>query len=131
VGPRHRRLSRGVFLALLFWGIHGAFTVLDPLQWLWAATVAWAGIRTAATVQPGRLLRFFMVFLLLTAIAMDFASGTLLWLFWATLLCFLRLDHPPTRDVHIPLDWRRRLLGWLALALFLLTFVPKPLQFTP
>jgi len=128
LGPGHRRLSRLVFLGLLFWGVHGAFTVFDPFQWIWAAALCWAGIRTATAVQQGTLMRYFMVFLLLMAIAMGFVPDTLVWLFWGTLMCFLRLDHPPTRDVNIPLDTRRKLLGWLALALFVLTFIPRPFQ---
>ena len=128
LGPRHRYLSRIVFLGLLFWGVHGAFSVFDPLQWLWALAFCGVGVRTVTARPPGAFLRFFMVFLLVLAIAQGFVPGTLIWLFWATLMCFLRLDHPPTRDVHIPLDPKRKLLGWLALLIFLLTFIPQPFQ---
>jgi membrane-associated protease RseP (regulator of RpoE activity) len=131
LGPGHRRLSRLIFLGLLFWGVHGAFFVLDPFQWLWALAFCWAGVRTATALQQGRVLRYFMVFLLVLGIAEEFVPDTLVWIFWATLMCFLRLDHPPTRDVHIPLDRKRKLIGWLALALFLLTFIPQPFQVVP
>jgi len=131
LGPRHRQLSRLVFLGLLFWGVHGAFLVFHPLQWLWALAFCWAGIRTATALQQGGLLRFFMVFMLIVGIRFGFVPNTLIWLFWATLMCFLRLDHPPTRDVHIPLDPKRKLVGWLALILFLLTFIPQPFQALP
>jgi membrane-associated protease RseP (regulator of RpoE activity) len=131
LGPRHRLLSRLVFLGLLFWGLHGTFLVFDPFQWLWALAFCWAGIRTATALQQGGLLRFFMVFLLVLGMVEGFVPNTLIWIFWATLMCFLRLDHPPTRDVHIPLDAKRKLVGLLALLLFLLTFIPQPFQTLP
>jgi len=128
LGPRHRQLSRLAFLLLLFWGVHGAFLVFHPVQWAWALALCWTGVRIAAAVQQGRILRFVMVFLLLFGLWHTFVPDTILWIFWATLMSFIRLDHPPTRDVHIPLDVKRKLLGGLALVLFLLTFIPKPFQ---
>jgi len=53
------------------------------------------------------------------------------WLFWAVLLLFLGLGHPSTVDVDTPLDKSRRTAAWLTVALFIVTFSPVPLSYTP
>ena len=51
----------------------------------------------------------------------------LVWLIYAFMLVrFMGLDHPPAL-VEAPLDRRRQVLGWLALALFVLCFTPEPM----
>jgi membrane-associated protease RseP (regulator of RpoE activity) len=47
------------------------------------------------------------------------------WLMWATLLFFLGMRHPVIFD-PVPLDRRRRWMGAIALAIFLLCFTPAP-----
>jgi len=49
------------------------------------------------------------------------------WLFWAGLLFFLGMRHPAIYDSGA-LDQERRTLGWLALAVFLLSFTVAPIQ---
>jgi membrane-associated protease RseP (regulator of RpoE activity) len=49
------------------------------------------------------------------------------WFLWAVLMLFVGLDHPPTADAMTRLDPRRRLAGWLTLALFVVTFIPVPI----
>jgi membrane-associated protease RseP (regulator of RpoE activity) len=51
------------------------------------------------------------------------------WLIWAVLVTMIGLDHPPTVD-DTPLDPRRRLGAWLTVGLFVVTFMPVPLQVT-
>jgi len=127
LGPGHGRLSRMTFLALLAWGVHGAFLNQDPLQWAWAALLLWTGFRIAFSVRQVRgFQRLIAVVLLAVGIGRNFVPGTLLWVFWAVLMTFLRLDHPPTRDFFVPLDRKRKILGWTALLIFLVTFIPKP-----
>jgi len=48
------------------------------------------------------------------------------WLVWIVLLFFLGIDHPPVVYEWVPLDRRRRVIGWSALALFAATFTPVP-----
>ena len=48
----------------------------------------------------------------------DCALGPTMWL-W----------HPPVRDSHVPLGRERVLVGWIALAVFVLTFAPVPFSF--
>ena len=51
------------------------------------------------------------------------------WVVWAVVVLGLsrgRLGHPPVLDNERPLPASRRRLAWVALALFLLTFMPAP-----
>jgi membrane-associated protease RseP (regulator of RpoE activity) len=53
------------------------------------------------------------------------------WLLWCFVVMLIGLHHPPVYDESEPLDPRRRALAWLGLALFLLSFMPVPLQEIP
>lgn len=131
-GPGHALLSRLTFLSLLVWGVHGAFLERDPLQWIWGAFLVWTGFRIAFSRQQARgFQRLVAVVLLVAGVSRNFVPGTLLWVFWAVLMTFLRLDHPPTRDFFVPLDRKRKVLGWAALFLFLITFIPRPFLLIP
>ena len=49
------------------------------------------------------------------------------WYVWALLIAVLiRVRHPPILDPEIPLDGRRRAVGWLSVALFVACFTPVP-----
>lgn len=48
------------------------------------------------------------------------------WLIWAVLITIIGMWHPPVEDQHIPMDLRRRLTSFAALAAFILTFIPRP-----
>jgi membrane-associated protease RseP (regulator of RpoE activity) len=48
------------------------------------------------------------------------------WLFWALLLWIMGFRHPPPLEWWVPLDWKRKVLGWVTLAVFVLTFIPVP-----
>jgi len=48
------------------------------------------------------------------------------WLFWSLLLFLMGFGHPPPLDWWIPLDPKRKVIGWLAMAIFILTFIPIP-----
>lgn len=53
------------------------------------------------------------------------------WWFWAVLSLVIgrgRLVHPPVIAPERPLDARRQMVGWLALALFVITFMPLPIS---
>jgi membrane-associated protease RseP (regulator of RpoE activity) len=53
------------------------------------------------------------------------------WLLWAGIIWALGLGHPQTTDADTPLDRRRWLAAWLTVALFVVTFSPVPLWFSP
>jgi membrane-associated protease RseP (regulator of RpoE activity) len=48
------------------------------------------------------------------------------WLVFGALAFFLGLRHPPPLDPYMPLDRSGRRIGWAALVLFFLTFIPVP-----
>lgn len=50
------------------------------------------------------------------------------WLVWAMLLYILGTSHPATVFSWVPLDARRRRLGFFTLLVFLLTFMPTPFK---
>jgi len=49
------------------------------------------------------------------------------WFIWAFLIRILGFRHPPVQDEHVPLDPRRRLIAYLTLAIFVLSFIPAPI----
>lgn len=51
-----------------------------------------------------------------------------LWLLYTFLVVrVIKLDHPPAR-LEQPLDLPRKILGWLAIVIFVLCFTPNPVQ---
>jgi membrane-associated protease RseP (regulator of RpoE activity) len=48
------------------------------------------------------------------------------WLLWVVLLYFMGFVHPPPLHYWVPLDRKRRLIGYLTIAVFILTFMPAP-----
>jgi membrane-associated protease RseP (regulator of RpoE activity) len=51
------------------------------------------------------------------------------WFIWAFMAGVWGLGHPPVVDPHVPLGRGRVLVGWLAFAVFVLTFAPVPFSF--
>jgi membrane-associated protease RseP (regulator of RpoE activity) len=50
------------------------------------------------------------------------------WLLWVVVFAFLGMRHPPTIYDETPLGPGRRVLGWLAMAVLLLSFAPAPIR---
>ena len=65
--------------------------------------------------------RMLVVFVLLTA----FWPG---WALWAAILVLVGPEHPLIPYEHIELDRRRRFVGWVAIAIFILSFSVAPIQ---
>jgi heme/copper-type cytochrome/quinol oxidase subunit 2 len=59
-------------------------------------------------------------------VAMGFIWAT--WWIWAALIFFLGRSHAEPLDMVTDLDAKRRWLGYLALIIFLLVFVPVPIM---
>ena len=51
------------------------------------------------------------------------------WWFWAVLIAFLGFRPAPVINDCIDLEKRHKLMGWLAIFIFFITFVPIPFQF--
>ncbi len=50
------------------------------------------------------------------------------WMIWAILLIIIGYRHPPVVYPHIPLDRKRKLVGFVCLIIFILTFTPVPFR---
>ena len=50
------------------------------------------------------------------------------WFFWSLLLIILGFRHPPPVYDFIPLDRKRKILGAFILLIFILTFIPVPIE---
>ncbi len=50
------------------------------------------------------------------------------WFIWAFLLTFLGLKHPRIVDEVVPLSPRRKIVGYLMVLIFILSFIPAPIK---
>jgi membrane-associated protease RseP (regulator of RpoE activity) len=50
------------------------------------------------------------------------------WWLWVVIALILRPQHPRLWDEDLPLDPRRRMVGWIAIAIFVLCFVAEPIR---
>ncbi len=50
------------------------------------------------------------------------------WLVWVIILYFMGFSHPLPLEYWVELDSRRRVIGYLTIAVFVLTFMPAPFQ---
>lgn len=67
----------------------------------------------------------FCVFVVLLPLGVLLWPG---WLLFAVLALVIGLRHPPPLDPYTPLDKTGRVLGWIAIVLFVLTFIPAPIS---
>lgn len=51
------------------------------------------------------------------------------WLLWCVVVLVIGLRHPPVHDESLPLDRKRQALAWVALAIFVLSFMPVPIGY--
>jgi hypothetical protein len=68
------------------------------------------------------------LFLPVIAIFLLLSLYSSMWLIWTLLLFFLGRLYAVPLDMITPLDRRRRWLGYVAIVIFVLVFVPVPLQ---
>jgi membrane-associated protease RseP (regulator of RpoE activity) len=51
------------------------------------------------------------------------------WLFWALMIFIVvTLRHPRTVDEYLPLSPKRKVLFWIAVLIFVITFIPVPFK---
>lgn len=53
-------------------------------------------------------------------------TGWIGWLVWAGILFIMGTNHPPVVYDWIPLDKNRKIIGWITLSVFVITFTPAP-----
>jgi membrane-associated protease RseP (regulator of RpoE activity) len=123
-GRRQLGISRAVVVLLLGMGV--LFGIQGPgMVWLvLTVLLTLLGLRDPPVLRVPRAV---VVLLLGMGVLFGAQGPGMVWLVWAVLLTLLGLRHPPVRDEYVRLSRRERITGWLALALFVLTFVPVPL----
>lgn len=50
------------------------------------------------------------------------------WFVWVALVLLIKIGHPPTLNDQVPLDTKRKVIGWLAMFIFVLSFTPVPIK---
>jgi membrane-associated protease RseP (regulator of RpoE activity) len=133
-------LGSSLLFSLMSWIVHGSLPtevdiILHPI-----AFSGWIGLLvTCLNLLPagqldgghvayavfGRRQRGLarVIFLALILLGLTSWAG---WLVWAVILYLMGLDHPPVVYDWIPLDRRRRIIGWAVMGIFVLTFTPTP-----
>lgn len=51
------------------------------------------------------------------------------WFLWAFMAGLWGIGHPPIMDPQVPLGRNRTIVGWIAFAVFVVTFAPVPFSF--
>lgn len=60
-----------------------------------------------------------------------FVMGLLLWpgwFIWGGIALIVRPAHPPTLNDSLELDLKRKIIGWVALVIFVISFIPVPIR---
>lgn len=136
-------LGSSALMALLGWLVHGTIpqgmdVVLHPL-----AFSGWIGLLvTSMNLMPiGQLDGGHIAYALFgsrqkilawTTLAVIIFLGSFVsyaWLVWAVFPFIVGVKHPPLVYDWVPLDPRRKLVGWFTILVFILTFTPIPALF--
>lgn len=139
-GEQGIRLGTCLLFSGMNWIIHGPMPDNASLMLHPVAFSGWIGLLVTALnlIPVGQLdgghvayaifgsrqrtiARFFMGILLCLGVL-----GWTGWFVWFGLLLFIGIDHPPVTYDWIPLDRKRRLAGWIAIIVFIVTFMPAP-----
>ena len=142
MGPKwHRILSPAFLILLVFYSGLGMITPehlnglirFKPEMWwqaplyFWFLTIVFSKVFTQAQTRLMWALVIFAGQMVLSLVysGIEGYSG---WLLFAFLLGrVMGVQHPEPAD-NEPLDFRRKLLGWLAILIFILCFTPAPLE---
>jgi membrane-associated protease RseP (regulator of RpoE activity) len=142
VGPQYFQEGNSLLYLALKYLVHGRILPGGGMD-VYIGPVAFAGwlgiLVTALNLLPaGQLDGGHIIYALLGDLARPVAMATLLalagmgiflwngWLIWAVLIFFFGIGHPAPLDDITPLDFKRKLLGALAVLVFIMVFTPVP-----
>ncbi len=139
-GEMGMNLGSSLLLSLLTWAVFGPIPegydiVIHPVGF-----AGWIGLLvTSLNLLPvGQLDGGHVVYALLGESqnrVSKFVYGGLIvlgvigwqgWLVWGVLLWFMGIHHPTPTDWWVPLDYKRKILGWITVGIFVVTFIPVP-----
>jgi membrane-associated protease RseP (regulator of RpoE activity) len=134
---KHKHIATALFVALIFYaGLGNPYIDLTkPKEELLLYTTGYAifiyFVFTSLRLSRQKTLMYALLMVaahLLLAMTVPSLKGYDSWLFLAAIFGkLIGIEHPPSEIEH-PLDNRRVILGWCALAIFILCFSPAPLQ---
>ncbi len=133
-------LGNSILFSLLVRAVHGAVPAEINLVLHPVAFAGWIGLLvTSLNLLPvGQLDGGHVIYAVFGRRQQIVAKGVLIllfflgifawtgWLFWGAILLVMGINHPPVVYDWIPLDGGRKIIGWLTLGLFLMTFTPVP-----
>jgi membrane-associated protease RseP (regulator of RpoE activity) len=130
----HKRIATGFFITFLLYAGMGYVTPFDGFEnLLWNVPlyigflfIALKGLKKSAQETLMYALIIFSI-----QFSMPFAFPHIVgysgWLFFGLIVGrFLGIYHPPA-PIEEPLDYNRKVLGWLALIIFVISFSPAPI----
>jgi membrane-associated protease RseP (regulator of RpoE activity) len=134
--------GRCLAIQLAVWLFHGRLPAGTILNLHPTALAAWLGLfATSLNLLPlgqldgghilyaatGRLQRRLALPLWLALALLGFYWPG--WLLWCVIVLVIGLRHSPVHDESLPLDRKRQALAWAALAIFVLSFMPVPIDY--
>ena len=130
---RHKTIASVVYLLLLFYAGLGLLTPAMPLEDL----VLYIGLYVFflyLCLQGLRIDRRTTIMLACLVFALQFLMSYLFptligypgWLLFSFFIGRMGIAHPPSL-IEMPLNLTRKILGWIALIIFLASFTPAPL----
>jgi membrane-associated protease RseP (regulator of RpoE activity) len=136
--------GRSLALQLATWLFHGPLPADTVLNLHPFALAAWVGLlATSLNLLPlgqldgghilysmaGRLQhKLALPLWILLGLCAYFWLG---WLLWCLIIVIMGLRHPPVRDETVELDRTHRTVAWICLVVFVLSFMPVPLDLVP
>lgn len=134
----HRQVASVVFVAFLFYAGLGYITPAEPtdvLLWEIPLFIGFLFLCLKGLMLPWKdtlmyaLIVFAIQYLLVTYIpGIEGYPGWLLFVF--IIGRFIGVPHPPA-EIEEPLNTNRKILGWIAVLVFIICFSPAPLDIIP
>jgi len=138
------QLGDSLVMRAAVWLIHGPIPAGQDLLLNSVGLAAWAGILvTALNLLPiGQLDGGHVAYALFGRASVWIGLGTIAvmlmlarawpgWIAWCVLPIVFGLKHPAPADPERPLTLRHRVVGWVALIVFAVCFIPVPLRLNP
>jgi len=134
----HRQVATVVFIIFLFYAGLGYISPGAPpdrLMWeiplfIFFLYLCLTGLKLKWQDTLMYALAIFALQYLLSVLIIPGIQGYSGWLLFVFIIGrFIGVLHPPS-EIEQPLDEGRKLLGWIALFIFIITFAPNPLEIT-
>ncbi|MBS1681685.1 MAG: site-2 protease family protein [Bacteroidetes bacterium] len=135
VGYRwHKRIASVIYVGLIFYTGIGVVAPGQPIESIFIIAAAYllglyTVMRNFFSTKRDRLMYALIIFTAQYMISWSFPafSGYNGWVLFLLLVgAFAGVYHPPS-EVEQPLDLKRKILGWLALLIFVLCITPNPI----